>query len=347
MMIFVLTETNTPWEQERRMEIMATQVDVAAAWLIIGKDGPGRVVSPVTSEQELSGLQEKVRDNLVEVSRTNTACCGDGRCILCVASQAEANPSLLDGNETEETETLYQLFGGLYNATAHAAVLAGWSGLKKDAASFNTPMSQVGEVLSDKGYEDSAHTSNLAYNNPDKTECGFDEGFPSALAETLSGDLDPVLTTLAALSGKASFEDMTEEDKQLTAEILGEARTRVAQPNFYESYSAVKHRDELKTKNNGQNLSVVKSDHDETHGHHEKALVVVQKTGITVDQKALAQMEDQVFVYHQGYAKEIAATLAPTTARERRKLELAFDLSSVVIAHGKLFGPNMPVIVLS
>lgn len=319
---------------------------IIAGRLTIGQDSPGRVKSEIQNDAEIQEWAEAIKESLVPVSRENTAACGDGRPIVATAEQLAREASSNTEVEHEHSaETLYQLFGGIGSAFSHAAVLANWSGFKERPNTFSIAKRNAVNYLEGVGEEDSAHTSTEKFNSPETTDCGFEMGFAGALTSTLDGDLAPVMDTWAALNGLEKPDDFNQEDKELIKEILDEATDRVTDPAFYASYDAVANRDEMKKKYNGRNLSVLKAEHDDTHGHHEGMLVVVKPRGLTVDQKRMAELGKQVFVYHQGKAEAVAHR-SGGSAREQRKLKLAFDFSSIVIAHGKLFAKNMPVAVV-
>lgn len=332
--------------QTKELQTVPDAEVIIAGRLTIGQDAPGRVKSEIQTEDQLREWAEALQNSLAPVSRENTASCGDGRPAVCTAEQLADEAASDSATDTvAETETLYQLFGGIGSAFSHAAVLANWSGFGERPKTFDIAKRTSVNYLAGIGEEDYAHTSTEKFNSPDNTDCGFEMGFSSALANTLGGDVKPVMETMAALNGVDLPDNFGDEDKELIQEILDEATERVTDPAFYEAYDPVANRDALKKKYDGRNLVVLKAEHDETHGHHEGMLVVVKPRGLTVNQKRMADAGKQVFTYHQGKAEAVSRR-AGGSAREQRKLKLAFDFSSVVIAHGKLFAKNMPVAVV-
>jgi hypothetical protein len=313
--------------------------------LPVGVDGPGRITSPLDTDG-LEACGQKIEEAIMLVKNDKTACCGDGRCAVCVASDLNNGFNIDTYEEPREIEPMYQLFGGLYSAFSHAAVLANWSGFDSPS-SFAEAKDHVSRFLDEAGYEDCAHTSTAKLHDASSTDCGFEMGFSDAERAVIEGDLGPVKDTVAALSGYQAYDDMKVQDKELIEEIIATMKEKCEDGgSFYSTYDPVANRDALKEKYGGNRLVILRAEDDPTHGHHEVELVVVTKMGVTVDQQKMALANNQVFVYHKAFAEELSKRLGGTE-RETRKLELAFDISSVVIAHGKLFAPGMPVSIVS
>ncbi|MDB5186241.1 MAG: hypothetical protein JWL85_764 [Candidatus Saccharibacteria bacterium] len=308
-------------------------------------EGRGNIESPIKDQETLDEWNEAVQACVERVTKKNTACCGDGRCALCTAATAIENSSFLSGDQIDEDmELSYQIFGGHYTGATYAAVLADLA-IVRDDARFQDAFNTMAGQLESMGDEDSGHTTNLSFDNPDKTECGFEEGFAIALANTVEDEqlLGFVLDTVAALNGAASFDTFSEQDKQYLGQIVATAKARLNQKTYF-NHDAVAHRDSLKQKYGGKNLSILKSAHDARHGHYEGMLAVVRNLEKTVNQQKLARQGKQAFVYHQAFAYRTADKLTGSV-QENRKMELAYDFESVVIGM-KLFARGMPVSIV-
>lgn len=304
----------------------------------------GGVESPISPDDSaaIEAQLDAIKHALVTVDNKNTAQCGDERCYLCSAADVNVNSQKFSYNEPGEFYTTYQLFGGLFVSATFAAQIAGLSLVNPhDNPSFSDAFDAISAVLSHT-YEDSGHTTDLSFNDSKKTECGFEEGFTAALTMTLA---DPSLlaatkNVVAVLSGASSFQELDASDQGYVEDII-EAASYGLSLDGYMNNNPVAHRDLLKQKYGGKNLAVLQSANDETHGHYAKSLVVVEDLEHTVNQRELALDGNDSFVYHRGFAGQIAKTLGGSDI-EARKLALAYDFSSVVIAN-KLFGKNMPV----
>lgn len=285
---------------------MSTVVDqVAQLSFAHGKVG---LRHPLQDEQAVAAFRSELAASTHEVTKANTADCGDERLTITLAD-GTTDPDVLQGRVTP------QLFGGIGLSATKAAVEADAAFLK-DAKNFWDAYLKTSTLLAKLGYEDAGHFGCGASGS---VEASVANQIEQSIVVTASGLLVPDNGRNVDLLGKNT---VTKQQR------LGEG--------FYSAWNPQAHLDYLK-ESFPQNLSTLLEDPNdhETRGHNGSGLYVVTQAGHGF------QKNGKAFAVSLPMMAELAGKLGGSD-EERRRILLGFADDTLHVGAG-IVAPDFPV----
>ncbi|GEM_PF-887973 len=265
--------------------------------------GQGIVGEKLTDEQ-LSSYEEAVSRNILPITDYTTAQCIDGR----------ATESKSDGASIEDidNEVLSQGPGGLALHLTNALVMSD-ALVIKDANSFKEAYETVRDLIESLGYKPSKHEGCLAAAKVEDT-------YKSALKPEV---VFPLVSSMTETSNEdiKIIEDIYAKQKSLQSE------------GFFDAWNPEEVKNYVK-ENHPNNHSTLVSDHSETHGHKENALVVIKEPGYGfAKNKFISETNGmQAFGYTSAIYEEIADKIA-VNPDEAKKIKLALWVNLIDVAN--------------
>ena len=124
----------------------------------------------------------------------------------------------------------------------------------------------------------------------------------------------------------------TEEDLKIIEE-LHQNQLSLQSEGFFSSWNPEEAKNYVK-ENHPHNHSTLVSDHTETHGHRENALVIIQEKGYGFAKNKFIKETDgmQAFAYTSPIYEELADKIA-SSPEESRKIKLALWVNLISVAN--------------
>lgn len=249
---------------------------------------------------------EELASHTAEITKHNTADCGDDRRTLRLADGTE-DPTLL------RARVVWQLFGGLGLASTKAAVVADAAFLR-DAKNIWDAYEMTSALLMSLGEEDGGHEN-----------CGASMSVEASVANPIEA---PVL--LATVSGLVAPTPRTET--LLSAN--SRHKRELLESGFYSAWDADKHADYLSTRFPG-NFSYLAVDNDHhAGGHHGRGLYVVGSPNVGFAKNGMIEDTGQeAFCLTPQKMRQIANLLGGSD-EEREAITLGFLDDSLHVGAG-------------
>lgn len=286
-------------------ETMKTSEDLSELNIsAVGTLGFGRgIVGEKLDIHQIPEFQEQLKEYIRPVTDETTAICMDGR----------ERVELADGTKSGlDQEVFYQGPGGLFYPIAKAALLAD-AYVMRDAKDLNQAYDIMADLLINLGYKPSKHEGCLALAN-------VQDYYENPLS---------VEQIYSIVSGVSSTQ---ESDLEILQE-LDQKRIELLDKKYFEDWDPtriLKHVEEKHSHNHAK----LKADESKTHGHYEKALVIVDKPGYGFAKDAFNPNTGmQAFGITPHIFEEVAKKIA-TSKEEERRIVLAFWMDLLNTANG-------------
>jgi hypothetical protein len=348
-------------------ELIVPKVDlIVVGRLGIGKEGEHQIKSSLKTDEQIEEYAGRLGDKFVEVEEAEAKCavCMDGRGCHCLASDVRTEPNgELWLPDYKKPPVRLKVIGGLFDMATMMAVLGGWSGLRAGTNNYNDAREQVVGFLTQLGYRDGAHTSDVSFVNPNNTECGgwmkkkvamekgaatwekaFDGGTPSALDEAIAA-YNGVSAEQLVQHGHV-IEHPQADAARRNYQMVRHAQAELAEHGFFDAFNPVALRNQMRQEVPDR-LELLYSDPNHpTHNHKEPALLVVDGDNprVTLDRDALYQADGAApFVDNRNLRRQLSHIMGGSD-EERLRLLIAGDVATVDPSD-ELVAPGMPVIL--
>lgn len=195
-------------------------------------------------------LSEELETYVRPINVFNTADCVDGRTTLALADGTKDKTALID-------RVTFQLPGGLVLPATKAAIAADLI-IVRDAKTFKQAYLTMYDFLIEAGFKDGGHEG-----------CGASKFVEASIVNSL--DEGTITTTLGSL-GKLpnSFKTLYSYNSASKQRKLNEG--------FYSDWDSTWHEDFL-SQRVPENFSLLRAEDNDTSGHYEQGLFIVEKSG--------------------------------------------------------------------
>jgi hypothetical protein len=283
------------------------------AELLFARGAVGRRY-PLEDAEAETAFARGLASNTRELTRRNTADCGDERRLLRLADGTD-DPGLL------RARVVPQMFGGLGLATAKAAVAAD-AAIVRDAKSMWQAYEKVSTVLEQMGEEDAGHEN-----------CGASESVETSVAN----EIDPAALVPAIL--------MMTQPKDGSESLIRHNtvhKRRLLANGFYSAWDPRKHLDYL-TARFPSNVSYIETDPDDAlGGHNGSGLYLIDEENVGFAKNAFIDDTGRwAFCLTLPKMRQIAHMIGGSE-EERERILLGFLDDSLHVGGG-IVAEGMPV----
>jgi len=267
---------------------------------------------PLSSSEDILTHAEMLRSRITEITKVNTAFCGDERVKVSFAD-GTTDPEVIEAMITPK------LFGGIWLASTKACYAADAS-IIRDSTSFSDAAVIIGDILPKLGYELAGHV-----------DCGANKNVKSSVENPIDEAWQFPAVRL--------FISPDEEDDAALHYLLSKNRqTKTSRVNAgqYDSWDPNWFETQLYDRA-PQNFALMKSDPEdhELHGHNGSSLLILTQPGHGF------RKNGQAFSLTTPFMRELATKLGATD-EERARIQVGFVEDSLEVAAGIVI-PGFPV----